>query len=107
MHEKPILKPPSESKHPKGRFQDSTGTSYDAILGVVFHSFSYFGRLGGSLPQVWKRMPKRSETRPPKTLKIVFPCTREHSFHFRHATLKLLILSAFLASFGVPLLSFI
>ena len=47
MHEKPILKPPSESKHPKGRFQDSTGTNYDTILGVVFHSFSYFWVSGG------------------------------------------------------------
>ena len=52
-------------------------------------------------------MPKRSETRPSKTLKIVFPCTREHSFHFRHATLKLLILSSFLASLGIPLPPFI
>ena len=42
-HEKAILKPPSESKHPKGRFQDSTGTNSDTLLGVVFHSFSYFG----------------------------------------------------------------
>ena len=42
-HEKAILKPPSESKDPKGRFQDTTGTNYYTILGVVFHSFSYFG----------------------------------------------------------------
>ena len=53
-HEKAILKPPSESKHPKGRFQDTTGTKKDnvTILGVVFHSFSYLGRLGESLAQV-------------------------------------------------------
>ena len=42
-HEKAILKPPSESKDPKGRFQDTTGTNSYTILGVVFLSFSYLG----------------------------------------------------------------
>ena len=42
-HEKAILKLPPESKDPKGRFQDTTGTNSYTILGVVFHSFSYFG----------------------------------------------------------------
>ena len=51
-HEKAILKPPSESKHSKGRFQETTGTNYYTILGVIFHSCSYFGRLGESLAQV-------------------------------------------------------
>ena len=46
-HEKAILTPPSESKHPKGRFQDSTGTNSDTILGFIFHRFSYFGVSGG------------------------------------------------------------
>ena len=48
-HEKAILKPPSESKDPKGRFQDTTGTKYDTLWGALFSSFSYFGlSLGGS-----------------------------------------------------------
>ena len=41
-HEKAILKLPPESKDPKGRFQDTTGTNYYTILGVIFHSCSYF-----------------------------------------------------------------
>ena len=76
-------------------------------MGVFFDSCLYFGCLGESLAQVWKRMPKRSETRPSKTLEIVFPCSRGHSFHFRHATLKLWILSSFIASLGIPVPFFI
>ena len=102
MHEKAILKPPSESKDPKGRFQDTTGTKYDTLWGALFSSFSYFGVSGGSLAQVWKRMPERSETRPSKTLKMVFPCTREHSFHFRRATRKWCSFSSFMASLWAP-----
>ena len=41
-HEKAILKLPPESKDPKGRFQDTTGTNSYTILGVIFHSCSYF-----------------------------------------------------------------
>ena len=83
---------------PQGR-DNSVGFDVDWIILVAC-------RLGGSLAQVWKRMPKRSETRPSKTLKILFPCTREHSFHLRHATLKLWILNSFMASLGDPSLRF-
>ena len=106
-HEKAILKPPSESKGPRGDSRTAPARKWIPFWGLIFIVFRILGCLEGSLAQVWKRMPKRSETRPSKTLKIVFPCTREHSFHFRHATLKLLILSSFLASFGIPLSPFI
>ena len=89
---------------PKG---DSRTPQSRKSIPFVFCSFSYFWGLEGSLAQVWKRMPKRSEPTPSQTLKIVFPCTLEHTFHFRHATLKLFILNSCFASLGVPLPQFI
>ena len=65
---------------------------------LVFH---ILGCLWGALAQVWKRMQKMFETRPFKTLKIVFPCTREHSFHFRSATRKWCSFSPFVVSLWV------
>ena len=92
---------------PKGDSRTRRGRTPTPFWESFFIVVRIFGGLGESLAQVWKRMPKRSETRPSKTLKMVFPCTREHSFHFRRATFKLWILSLFLASFGVPLPPFI
>ena len=63
-------------------------------------TFSSFSSLGVCLGEVWKKSPKRSETRPSKTLKIVFPCTREHSFHFRSATRKWCSFSPFVVIVG-------
>ena len=60
------------------------------------------GCLWGALAQVKKRMPKRYGTRPSKTLKMLFPCTREHSFHFRRATRKWCSFSKFVASLWFP-----
>ena len=38
-----MLRTPRDSKDPKGRFQDTTGTTRDTLSGFVFYSFSYFG----------------------------------------------------------------
>ena len=92
---------------PKGDSRIARGRTPTPCRESFFIVFRIVGCLEGSLAQVWKRMPERSETRPSKTLKMVFPCTREHSFHFRHATFKLLILRSFLASVGIPLTPFI
>ena len=92
--------PQGDSRTARGR---TTILFWESFL-LVFH---ILGCLEWSVAQVWKRMQKRSETRPSKTLNIVFPYTREHSFHFRRATFKVWILSLFLASFGVPLPPFI
>ena len=101
-HEKAILKPPLESKDPKGDSRTRPARKRIPFWGLFFIVFRILGCLGGSLAQVWKRMPKRSETRPSKTLKIVFPCTRENSFHFRRATRKWCSFKQFVGSLWAP-----
>ena len=62
--DKAILKPPSESKHPKGRFQDSTGKNYDTIPGVFFsYLFVFWASWGVSGTGLTKNAEKvRNET---------------------------------------------
>ena len=70
---------------PKGDSRTPRSRTSIQFWGLIFIVFRILGCLEGSLAQVWKRMPKRSETILSETLKIVFSCTREHSFHLRRA----------------------
>ena len=74
---------------PKGDSRTARGRTPILFWELFLLDFHILGCLEWSVAQVWKQMRKRSETRPSKALKMVFPCRREHSFHFRHATLKL------------------
>ena len=82
MHEKAILKPPSESEDPKGRFQDTTGTKYDTLWGALFSSFSYFGVSFRGSGTGWEKDAEKVRNQTPQNLEKGVPVYTGAQFSF-------------------------